>query len=734
MKTIPSLRKHHYPRSIGVLLIVVALVAVTASCGGGTAPTYDLTMAVSPTDGGTATDVTGGSPYEEGANVNIQADPALGYQFVMWSAPAGAFANANAAATTFTMPAQDVTVTAHFVGPLDHFKGYEVADSTPLDGDVILSDQFFPDGFDAIVQDARFFFNPTDKLLPEEEILISNEDHHLTMYQLSHTEYGRLFNVEVTNQFNGGEPQYLTVGGPVYLAVPTQKTEPGSTGADCVDFEDPALGTIYNVGDTFTDSGVNIEVEEYYWYGGGSTTDGTATIQNAGEAGGSGQDINCNNVNLAFDFSYPLDGLSLLYGYSGGDLNININGVLEKSLDPASIPSPIGGVNVVNTDFGAGKGMLTLSGTINSFAIGGQEFWVDDVCPTVPHEPPLGLDHYLVYVVVNNVTVDVPAVELSDEFGVDPAAIVGKAALFANPVKKTHGDVTVDIRNDADHLVFYEIFETEVNYPKVTVNNQFADGQDLYLDDPAVLLGVPSQKKSWGEQLDHFTYYAISEEPMYAGNYVTLDDQFVSDFETMVTLPYGFLNPAAKTETESWPPIVHPDHHFTFYYLEEYLLEQQWFVEVDNQFGKQELTIVGPVGLLVPTQKIEPGGHAAPEGLDHFSVYFVQEIMWEPISVWVKDQFHPPNGGGGEEVMVWAPYLFAVPVQKTMDSEVTPITNPLQHILFYDISGVEVTYPQVQVADQFLAQTLQLGNPAEMLGVPSLKTWYEGPFPWEPMP
>jgi len=88
MKTIPSLRKHHYLRSIGVLLIVVALVAVTASCGGGTAPTYDLTMAVSPTDGGTATDVTGGSPYEEGTDVDIRATPAEGYEFVTWSAPA----------------------------------------------------------------------------------------------------------------------------------------------------------------------------------------------------------------------------------------------------------------------------------------------------------------------------------------------------------------------------------------------------------------------------------------------------------------------------------------------------------------------------------------------------------------------------------------------------------------------------------------------------------------------
>ena len=77
---------------------------------------YTLTMAASPIMGGTAYDVTGTSPYEQGEVVSIQATAASGYQFVGWSAPtpAGSLANANALATTFTMPAQDVVVTATF--------------------------------------------------------------------------------------------------------------------------------------------------------------------------------------------------------------------------------------------------------------------------------------------------------------------------------------------------------------------------------------------------------------------------------------------------------------------------------------------------------------------------------------------------------------------------------------------------------------------------------------------
>jgi uncharacterized repeat protein (TIGR02543 family) len=75
---------------------------------------YTLTMAASPIMGGTAYDVTGTSPYSEGEVVSIQAVAASGYEFAGWAAPAGSLANAYATATTFTMPAQNVVVTATF--------------------------------------------------------------------------------------------------------------------------------------------------------------------------------------------------------------------------------------------------------------------------------------------------------------------------------------------------------------------------------------------------------------------------------------------------------------------------------------------------------------------------------------------------------------------------------------------------------------------------------------------
>jgi uncharacterized repeat protein (TIGR02543 family) len=77
-------------------------------------PSYSLSMAVSPAGTGNATDMTNASPYAAGVAVSIRAVAATGYHFVSWTAPAGGFTNPSSAATTFTMPAQDVTVTANF--------------------------------------------------------------------------------------------------------------------------------------------------------------------------------------------------------------------------------------------------------------------------------------------------------------------------------------------------------------------------------------------------------------------------------------------------------------------------------------------------------------------------------------------------------------------------------------------------------------------------------------------
>jgi hypothetical protein len=76
--------------------------------------TYRLTMLVSPVGSGTATDMMNAGPYLAGALVNIKATSSQGYYFVNWTAQVGVFHNPNEAETTFTVPGEDVSVTANF--------------------------------------------------------------------------------------------------------------------------------------------------------------------------------------------------------------------------------------------------------------------------------------------------------------------------------------------------------------------------------------------------------------------------------------------------------------------------------------------------------------------------------------------------------------------------------------------------------------------------------------------
>ncbi len=88
--------------------VTVPIEVVAASPG-----TYALTIT-----GGTGGSITQGSSgnYAAGAVINIAASPDANYAFAGWtSSGGGVFGDADSAATTFTMPAQSVTITASFI-------------------------------------------------------------------------------------------------------------------------------------------------------------------------------------------------------------------------------------------------------------------------------------------------------------------------------------------------------------------------------------------------------------------------------------------------------------------------------------------------------------------------------------------------------------------------------------------------------------------------------------------
>jgi len=343
-------------------------------------------------------------------------------------------------------------------------------------------------------------------------------------------------------------------------------------------------------------------------------------------------------------------------------------------------------------------------------------------------EAPVCLDHLLLYSVVYEPFPEF-SVLLKDQF-IEEDVTVWEPAYFANPVQKTVIDTSevTDIQNPDDHWLFYWISDAEYESidKTIQIDNQFGP-QSLDLEYRETL-AVPTQKISWEQPLDHFkTYWADWEEapPMYGEN-VWLEDQLVTINATVLD-PYLFANPTNKVriveEEEEVTPISNWNNHLMLYFIDYEGVPMTWEVTVNNQFGPdQVLYIEGPYLVAVPTRK---GPQDPPKDLDHFLVYLVVDYYWYPDEeVYLWDQWT------GHPVLVEEPYLFAVPAQKTHGDVLTPIKNPTDHLLFYNIYHDGDFYQSEQpIVNQFGPQLIEAWEiPPDMLGVPSEKIAVEGPY------
>ncbi len=158
---------------------------------------------------------------------------------------------------------------------------------------------------------------------------------------------------------------------------------PAEVFTGCVDFESLSVDTRYEFQDVFSDSDVMITVEAFQWDNSTWTTGGFAKVDDLGRAGGSGLEMNTNNVNLRFDFGpLGLNGLTMKIGEYGGNLNLQVNGEFRNFGNFDELDgSPFGGTAIaVSGGTGNDTGIVTINGHVQSFAVGGQELWIDDVC------------------------------------------------------------------------------------------------------------------------------------------------------------------------------------------------------------------------------------------------------------------------------------------------------------------------------------------------------------------
>ena len=162
------------------------------------------------------------------------------------------------------------------------------------------------------------------------------------------------------------------------------------------DFEDLVYDTTYVVGNTFTTNGHLFELDQFQWGNLVWTSNGHAYVDNQLLAGGSGLDLELNNINLDTNFVGPVSSLGLVFGEYGGNLNIEINGDFLNFSQLADINgATIGGCTIAVTNgFGNDQGTFLATGSIGQFALGGQELWIDDIRTgdvVIPEPAGLGL-------------------------------------------------------------------------------------------------------------------------------------------------------------------------------------------------------------------------------------------------------------------------------------------------------------------------------------------------------
>lgn len=162
----------------------------------------------------------------------------------------------------------------------------------------------------------------------------------------------------------------------------------GAVTQECMDFESFSTGVQFPVGTDYSYSDIYGELVAFQWDDGTWDFGGHAEVVNSNYAYGTGQESNLNNINLRYIFSVTQPYVATFrYGDHGGNVNLGINGILNNTQDLSDLDGMIvGGVFVMVTrqnEPGPGNnhhGIVTLIGEIEKFGVGGQEFWVDDVC------------------------------------------------------------------------------------------------------------------------------------------------------------------------------------------------------------------------------------------------------------------------------------------------------------------------------------------------------------------
>ena len=209
--------------------------------------------------------------------------------------------------------------------------------------------------------------------------------------------------------------------------------------------------------------------------------------------------------------------------------------------------------------------------------------------------------------------------------------------------------------------------------------------------------------------LDHFWCYE-SVGAVIKSDIILRDYFYAADIVTTVGFPFRFCNPVEKRFQGKSTPITNPYSHLKMYVVRPLPVDARTVV-VSNQFGThQQLQVLRPVILAVPTQKdtLPP-----PKDLDHFLCYEAVGLNPPNGQVGLKDQFR------SERERVLNPFLFCNAAEE-IDAAgvvVTPILHPGAHLVCY--MTTVTPFVRIVIATNRFGEEVSSVSDADLLCVPS---------------
>ena len=218
--------------------------------------------------------------------------------------------------------------------------------------------------------------------------------------------------------------------------------------------------------------------------------------------------------------------------------------------------------------------------------------------------------------------------------------------------------------------------------------------------------------------VDHFKFYRLQEtdSDLDVSFNVSLRGQFDAN---LVPATLDELVLFGTPVNKNGEGIISDDNHMTIY---DFALSQPQPIRtlgISNQFfASTTLQIAQAIGLMVPTQKIVPGNHEPPQGLDHYKLYRVINGEAPMVNVSLEDQFMSENN------VVGTPMVFGVPCAKLHNGELNPINNPVDHLVIYRLENRNLNVA-VESSDQFGDCSFSARR-CKFLAVPTMKNTVDG--------